>query len=73
MWTNQLVSYDAIQLKESSTELTAALVSTLVRHPRDCTESDVASFLEHLALQRKVTHSLTLFALIRVHSRTDHS
>ncbi|MBV2092279.1 MAG: phage integrase N-terminal SAM-like domain-containing protein, partial [Candidatus Thiodiazotropha sp. (ex Ctena orbiculata)] len=42
------------------------------RHPCDCTESDVASFLEHLALQRKVasaTQSLALNAIIFFYTR----
>ncbi|MCG8487702.1 MAG: phage integrase N-terminal SAM-like domain-containing protein [Chromatiales bacterium] len=33
------------------------------RHPCDCTESDVASFLEHLALQRKVASAIQSLAL----------
>ncbi|MCG7923874.1 MAG: integron integrase [Candidatus Thiodiazotropha lotti] len=42
------------------------------RHPCDCTESDVASFLEHLALQRKVanaTQSLALNAIVFLYAR----
>jgi integron integrase len=42
------------------------------RHPCDCTEADVASFLEHLALERKVasaTQSLALNAIVFFYAR----
>ncbi|MET0123768.1 MAG: integron integrase [Candidatus Thiodiazotropha sp. 6PLUC9] len=42
------------------------------RHPCDCTESDVASFLEHLTLERKVasaTQSLALNAVVFFYTR----
>jgi integron integrase len=42
------------------------------RHPCDCTESEVASFLEHLTLERKVsgsTQALALNAVVFLYSR----
>jgi integron integrase len=42
------------------------------RHPCDCSESDVASFLEHLTLERKVssaTQSLALNAVVFFYAR----